>query len=214
MRSFLCSLSFSNLTSDPQKLAEHLESLGYDVVCTQDPHYPELRAELSGEMPETDFSEETLQNAVKQMAESVGLDAFGVLLDQDSGQRFPFLYAHDDEGRERLETQYVVGAALTALEELGKEPPQGLEQSMRKLLAGKPLRAVLYQSGGTNEGIAAEVPLQLLVVDSDTEGAEPETIVEGFFSDTEEDACCTVYASDARTLDGLTVAHAFSKAGI
>jgi hypothetical protein len=195
MRSFLCSLSFSNLTSDPQKLAEHLESLGYDVVCTQDPHYPELRAELSGEMPETDFSEETLQNAVKQMAESVGLDAFGVLLDQDSGQRFPFLYAHDDEGRERLETQYVVGAALTALEELGKEPPQGLEQSMRKLLAGKPLRAVLYQSGGTTEGLDAEVPMELLMADNDTEGGDPMCIVKGFF-DSGEDAYCTLLRAD------------------
>lgn len=189
MRSFLCSLAFFNLTSDPETLAEHLEELGYDAVCMQaDPRHPELHVELSGEMSEADCSEETLQNSVKQMAENEGLDVFGVLLDQDGGQRYPFLFARDDESRQRLEAQYVVGAALTALEELGKEPPQGLEHAMRNLLTGKPLRAVLYQSGGTNECLEAEVPIQLLIIDGkdayselfSADGKDQESVVGAF----------------------------------
>lgn len=214
MRSFLCSLSFFNLTSDPQELAEHLEALGYDAVCIQaDPHYPELHVEISGEMSEADFTEETLQNGVRQMAETVGLDVFGVLLDQDSGQRFPFLFARDDESRQRLEARYVVDGAINALKELGKEPPQGLEQAMRTLLEHKPLRAVLHQSGGTNESFEAEVPMQLLVVDTDTEGADPDAIVKEFFDYPEEDAYCTAYASEGNILDNKIVAKLFLRAG-
>ncbi|AIA56583.1 hypothetical protein [Acidithiobacillus caldus] len=173
MREIRCSVSIYH--ADHLNRAEfirELESLGYDLVSTNTETKPDLHVELSGEMPESDFAEQTLQRGLVRLAEKFNVDLLGVLYDQTDQEQYPFVGGKNGDARRHLESEYVVQAAMKALSDLGRQSPPSLALAIHSLLENRPLRAVLYQSGGTNEGLKAEAPIQLLVVDEKDAYAE------------------------------------------
>lgn len=196
MREIRCSVSIYH--ADHLNRAEfirELEALGYDLVSTNTETKPDLHVELSGEMPESDFADQTLQRGLVRLAEKFNVDLLGVLYDQTHQEQHPFFGGNDEFAEPYLESEYVLQATMKALSDLGRQAPPSLALAIHSLLENRPLRAVLYQSGGTTEGLDAEVPMELLMADNDTEGGDPMCIVKGFF-DSGEDAYCTLLRAD------------------
>lgn len=191
MREIRCSVSIYHAGHlDRAEFLRALEALGYDLVSTNTETNPDLHVELSGEMPESDFGDQTLQQALVGLAEKFGVDLLGVLYDQTDQEQYPFVGGKDGDTRRYLESEYVVQAAMKAVSDLGRQWPPSLSLAIHKLLEGNPLQAVLYQSGGTNEGLEADAPIQLLVID-------------------EKDAYAELFAADGR--DQESVAEAFDE---
>ena len=114
-----------------------VHDLGFDVVSWQtDPHNPELRVEMQGDVPDEIVSAETspIICLLKKSAIELGFSIYGFFLVHETGQTYPIVFSSDADRQARLEAEYVAEQAVIALQRLGKDQVPELESTILDIL--------------------------------------------------------------------------------
>ncbi len=102
--------------------------------------------------------------------------------ENDEGYEVHF-FGDDADAIQALKVEYAVNAAADAFRFIGVEP-RWLRPALQRLAEQKPIRAVLCEDAGTHLWLDADVPVDLLLLDLDIEGAQTSNIIMGLDEET------------------------------
>lgn len=104
-------------------------------------------------------------------------------IDQNDEGYDVYFFGADEVAIRALKVEYAVNTAADAFRFIGVEPTW-LRPAMRRLAEQKPIRAVFCADSVTPLWLESDVPVELLLLDLDIEGAMPEDIITGLDEET------------------------------
>lgn len=119
---------------------------------------------------------------LQRLAKTYGVNFIARIDDNDTGYEVHF-FGEDAQALQALKVEYAVNTAAEAFRLIGVEPTW-LRPAMRRLAEQKPIRAVFCADSVTPLWLESDVPVELLLLDLDIEGAMPEDIITGLDEET------------------------------
>ena len=117
-----------------------------------------------------------------RIAEAHGVNFMANIDENDTGFEVHF-FGNDSEAIQAMKVEYAVNTAADAFQFIGVEPTW-LRPTLQRLAEQKPIRAVLCEEAGTHLWLDADVPVDLLLLDLDIEGAPTGNIIMGLDEET------------------------------
>ena len=128
-----------------------------------------------------------------ELAKKHAVNFMANINENDEGYEVHF-FGDDAEAIQALKVEYAVNTAADAFQFIGVEP-KWLRPALQRLAEQKPIRAVLCEDAGTHLWLDADVPVDLLLLDLDLEGAPTGNIITGL--DEETNLYATSMGTDA-----------------
>ena len=119
---------------------------------------------------------------LQRLAKTYGVNFMARIDENDEGYEVHF-FGDDAQALQALKVEYAVNTAADAFRFIGVEPTW-LRPAMRRLAEQKPIRAVFCADSVTPLWVDADVPVDLLLLDLDIEGAMPANIITGLDEET------------------------------
>ncbi|WP_163057187.1 hypothetical protein [Acidithiobacillus ferrooxidans] len=121
-------------------------------------------------------------NDLHELAKKYSVN-FMANIDQNDEGDAVYFFGVDAEAIRALKIEYAVNTAADAFRFIGVEP-KWLRPALQRLAEQKPIRAVLCEDAGTRLWLDADVPVDLLLLDLDIEGAPTGNIITGLDEET------------------------------
>lgn len=143
-----------------------------------------IRLAMIDEVEDADTTRERLISQFSDLVTEFDIHVSGVFFYDDS--RVPFFLGKDASMIQRLQSDYIsseIAKIMSGMDDIGfKENDMlvsQLDYAITRILEGKPLEAVLYQSSGLQTDLVSPVPVRLLIVEDDLDsGIGDATVME------------------------------------
>ena len=123
-----------------------------------------------------------IPGGLQWLAEANCVNFMAHINENDEGYEVHF-FGDDTDAIQALKVEYAVNTAADAFRFIGVEP-RWLRPALQRLAEQKPIRAVFCADSGTPLWLESDVPVELLMLDLDIEGAIPGNIITGLDEET------------------------------